>query len=200
MDPSTRDASPSSLQAGAFLHAQLAQLDTPERSRLLFNPFTYLVEQVTRVEQARLPASGQVELRLQNAVKELVWWLRRSDDGDRNEHAPSTSGPDGEGPLVSAGLLFNGQPRLDAQPAWHFSRVQPYQHHSCGWGAGRYCYSFALRPEALDPSGHVNMSLLNRVRLDLVVDAPGQYDLVLFALGYNWLYVAAGDGKLVFTR
>ena len=55
-------------------------------------------------------------------------------------------------------------------------------------------YSFALNPEAHQPSGTVNMSRIDNATLQLTLSAAGS--LHVYAVNYNVLRVMAGMGGL----
>jgi len=106
------------------------------------------------------------------------------------------------GPLKEFKLILNGQDRFKAQPGKYFNTVQPYQYHSGSPMPGIYSYSFALQPEAHQPSGTCNMSRIDnaQVSVELKSGASTSETMHLFAVNYNVLRVQSGMGGLAFSN
>ena len=114
-------------------------------------------------------------------------------------------GEDTYGPLSTFKLLFNGADRFGTQAGKYFNQIQPYYHHSGNPIAGVYSYSFALKPELLQPSGTCNFS-----RIDNITAVPTMKNLSggdvempelmeMFAINYNVLRIMQGMGGLAFA-
>ena len=73
--------------------------------------------------------------------------------------------------LERAKILFNGIDRFDYKDHVFLSYVQPYYYHSSS-KEGIYLVSFAIEPEKYQPSGSVNMSMINTVTLDFETLVP----------------------------
>ena len=67
--------------------------------------------------------------------------------------------------LVDAKLQFNGYDRFQAMKAEYFRELQPAQYHTSVPTRPIYVYSFALEPEDFRPSGSVNLSRIDNVKL-----------------------------------
>ena len=104
-------------------------------------------------------------------------------------------------PMKEAKIQFNGDDRLSAgnRNAQYFNLVQPFYHHTGHPSPGIYVYSFALRPEEFQPSGTVNMSRIDDVKLVVTFHASttSQNKLIAFATNYNILIVTDGLANLV---
>lgn len=68
-------------------------------------------------------------------------------------------------PLIEARLQFNGYDRFQNMPAAYFREIIPAQHHTSVPTRPIYVYSFALEPEDFRPSGSVNLSRIDNVKL-----------------------------------
>lgn len=68
-------------------------------------------------------------------------------------------------PLVSAKLQFNGYDRFQSMPPEYFREIIPAQYHTAVPSKNVYVYSFALEPEDFRPSGSVNLSRIDNVKL-----------------------------------
>jgi hypothetical protein len=68
-------------------------------------------------------------------------------------------------PMLTAKLQFNGYDRFTAMPAEYFREIIPAQYHTSVPTRPVYVYSFALEPEDFRPSGSVNLSRIDNVKL-----------------------------------
>ncbi len=145
---------------------------------------------------------SQMEMSLFHPVKEIIWTLKRSDAESYNlwfnytNHLvdpiyrqlgnifpnPYYGLPSDQDKLhkmdqmkneilVKAKLLFNGIDRFDYKDATYLNYLQPYLYHSHSKN-GIYLYSFSLEPEKYQPSGSVNMSMVNKLTLDFETTVP----------------------------
>jgi hypothetical protein len=67
--------------------------------------------------------------------------------------------------IKKAKLQFNGYDRFQEQPASYFRELVPSQYHTSVPTRPIYVYSFALEPEDFRPSGSVNLSRVDNVKL-----------------------------------
>lgn len=70
-------------------------------------------------------------------------------------------------PLQSAVLFFNGYKRFEEMGPEMFRQIYPALYHTSVPQRSIYCYSFALEPEDYRPSGSVNLSRIDNVKLVL---------------------------------
>jgi hypothetical protein len=106
------------------------------------------------------------------------------------------------GPVESFKLILNGQDRFKAQSGKFFNQMQPMMHHSGNPYPGVYCYSFALKPEELQPTGTCNFSRIDnsQVEVTLKPNATNNTTLAMFAVNYNVLRIQSGMGGLAFSN
>lgn len=67
--------------------------------------------------------------------------------------------------MKTAKLQFNGYDRFTNMPAEYFREIIPAQYHTSVPTRPIYVYSFALEPEDFRPSGSVNLSRIDNVKL-----------------------------------
>ena len=132
--------------------------------------------------------------------------------------------------IKTAKLLFNGRDRIPSRKACYFRLTQKYQHHSgsnmclnsyenTGDSIGTndrlsynsptfYMYSFALNPEAYQPSGSCNFSNVDRINLHLELADSLQLGSTsttidrncrVYAVSYNVLRLMSGMGGLAYN-
>ena len=94
-------------------------------------------------------------------------------------------------------LMFNGIDRFAMQPGFYFNQIQPYYYHSGNPVPGVYSYSFALKPEVLQPSGTCNFSRINDT-IAVIYKTGGTW-LSLFSINYNILKIKSGMGGVLYT-
>jgi hypothetical protein len=79
--------------------------------------------------------------------------------------------------------------------------LQSYDHHTKTPSNYIYTYSFAITPEDNQPSGTCNMSMFNKVKLKLKMckDYPTDFNILSYALSYNFLVIRDKKVSLVFV-
>jgi hypothetical protein len=132
-----------------------------------------------------------------NVATGNVFWVEAG-----NPQFTSNTTPGQEvGPLHSFKLILNGTDRFVPQYGKYFNQYQPFQYHSGLPYPGVYCYSFALKPEDLQPSGTCNFSRIDMaqsaVNLKSGVPAVNQQ---MFAVNYNVLRIQSGLGGVAFAN
>lgn len=190
-------------------------LDNEERQRFAQMSHEYLIEQVQHTGP-EATSNDQVRLNFNHPVKELVWAVRA------NNAQPLVFGKSGTQPKLASGASFdpdaalalasgdsfesaklqlNGHDRFSERKAAYFRLVQPYQHHTRIPTNYVYCYSFALNPEAHQPSGSCNFSRLDNVTLNLKdLKNINNGELLVFAVSNNILRIQSGMGGLTGER
>ena len=82
----------------------------------------------------------------------------------------------GSDPVACTSLLYENTFRLFEMGSDFFSLVQPWYHFtSIPEETGYHVYSFALNPEAMDPSGSTNFGKLTNVSLQLTPSAAAEF-------------------------
>ena len=109
---------------------------------------------------------------------------------------------DGTDRFDTAKLQLNGHDRFTERDAAYFRLVQPYQHHTRVPNKHIYCYSFALNPEAHQPSGTCNFSRLDNVTLNLkgLSEKSDEGELLVYAVSNNILRITSGMGGLAYSN
>ena len=105
------------------------------------------------------------------------------------------------GPMHQAKIILNGTDRFVPQYGKYFNQYQPYQYHSGVPYPGIYVYSFALKPEDLQPSGTCNFSRIDmaQIAVNLKTGIP-TVNQQMFAVNYNILRIQSGLGGVAFAN
>ena len=140
----------------------------------------YVVEQVSASTERKVSSKSStitdIDLNIHKHTKEIIWTVRR-DDYERynifNNYTASITYNEYSKILKSAAIIWDRTSVRIEKDADYFSYIQPYQHHTNVPKVGIYCYSFALFPEKVNPSGSYNAS---RVNTTLRIEVDGSYN------------------------
>jgi hypothetical protein len=189
------------------LYVDYVYLDTDERRRFATGAHEYLIEQLQHTGPETANSTGNYRLNFNHPVKELVWVTR--DDvkqpmefGANIDAISTVSEFEADTPdesFASCKLQLNGHDRFSEREASYFRLVQPYQHHTRIPAKYVYCYSFALNPEAHQPSGTCNFSRLDNVTLNLK-GVVGSGEVLVYAVSNNILKIMSGMGGLAYSN
>ena len=194
---------------GDFIH-----LDVEERRRFVANSHEYLIEQVQYTPSISIDPSAtvvQVPMEFNHPLRELYWVVQRNQAVSAHQWFNYTSISIGETSiqgfqnLINTALLrIEGYDRFDVRNADYFRLVQPYQYHTViPIDDYIYSYSFALKPEDMQPSGSMNASRLDTMTLQLemnntVLPPRGSANVRIYGLNHNILRIVDGFGGLLF--
>jgi len=217
------------------LWANYAVVSNEERVKMGKCPRDMVIEQVQRsggrsfnAYQIGASSNSPYDIRFSHSIKALFWnvanttpMLHKSSTSAR-EWSNYTTGSDcpspadvgnfsiggGCDPIAATSLLYENTFRLFEMGSDFFSLVQPWYHFRCiPEETGYHVYSFALNPEAMDPSGSTNFGKLTNVSLQLTpsqaaVDANEPvgtddrtlqtFQVVIRALNFNIVRVSGG--------
>jgi len=199
-------------------------LDDPERHWFAGNAHEYLIEQLQY--QGDVPTTESMTVynaTFNHPCIELIWVLISKAALDAHEPfcygALNLSWNAAGDPLTSAKLSLNGHDRFSNQPPEYFREIVPSQCHTAIPRKNIYVYCFALEPEDWRPSGTLNMSRIDSVRLyvshvdfqnvhhpNLGYDTDGQLQTVkggflrVYCRSRNVLRISNGLGGVLFAN
>jgi hypothetical protein len=204
----------------AYIHKPFEQM-AKFMTRFHFDePYRYLVSK-TNSNSDTIEVS--LPLELNHPCQEIIWVFRRKAVAINNEWYNFTPIVETQyNPiilqrdwLVYATLRINGLVVEQAPGDWWRQSIA--KAHRGGWNAWAsytYGYSFAMTPDAHQPSGSVNMSRSSSIRLDLRVKVPqavpvpsgfdadvGQgWEVFVYAIHMNWLRFENGICQKLFDN
>lgn len=213
-----------SVAAPAFKSVHLltygAIVDGSFRSKMLHDPFEILHRQVQtfyfdeplkytigkRQDAIRI----QLPLEANHPLEEIIWFVRRK--GTNNEWTNFTGVLETEWTprkaqvpmLQNAIVQANGTVLCDADEQFYREGISSA--HRGGFAAYSrfiYGYSFAKTPGDHQPSGSLNASRLNSLRLTLDVLTPAAnaaWEVKVFCIGMNWLRFENGLANPMFDN
>jgi hypothetical protein len=209
------------------MYGDFVNLDTEERRRFVSNSHEYLIEQIQYTPNISIPdktSTVTVSLDFNHPLREIIWVIQRDCMGTVNEwfnYSPvSTFLKEAGNPTINmlqqALIQLDGYDRFEVRDAGYFRLVQPYQHHTnVPTDTFIYCYSFAIRPEELQPSGSLNSSRIDSMNLQIALrpDPPatltnqddpryvpkrGNAHIRVYTTNHNVLRIVNGFGGLLF--
>jgi hypothetical protein len=210
----------------ASLYVDYIYLDTEERRRFAQVAHEYLIEQLQFTgEESVTSSANKIQMSFNHPVKELVWVVQNPSYLDCN-HLTNQPWRYSDGvcgnPVAVAKVQLNGHDRFTEREGKYFNTVQPYQHHTASPATGINVYSFALKPEDLQPSGTCNFSRIDNAVLNLTLSASAfstaietlpvveegaevegtQNSLAvrIYATNYNVLRIMSGMGGLAYSN
>jgi hypothetical protein len=174
----------------AALETTQVYLDQFERDRFSASNFDVLITQV-QAQPVRVSSDDlNVDLRFNHAVIELIWAVRRACNTASNNWF-DYRGVAGLDPIQSVRMDLNNTPRIPEMEGQWFRQVQPFQFHSVIPNNCIYCYSFALAPQEMQPSGSLNFSRFETVMMNfkfqqgLIQPGSNSAQLLIFARNHN---------------
>ena len=196
-----------------MLYGDYIYLDVDERRRFVSSAHEYLIEQVqytSIIPIAPGASSGSLRLEFNHPIKELFWYIQRDDMLRYHEfYNYSSIGIYESGTrtdmLANAVLQLDGYDRFQVRDAGYFRLVQPWQYHTViPEKLFLYSYSFALRPEDVQPTGSMNASRMDSIILQVninpaLINTLGNLHSKVYATNLNVLRIADGYGGVVFT-
>jgi hypothetical protein len=196
-----------------MLYGDYIYLDVDERRRFVSSAHEYLIEQVqytSIIPIAPGASSGSLRLEFNHPIKELFWYIQRDDMLRYHEwYNYSSIGIYESGTrtdmLANAVLQLDGYDRFQVRDAGYFRLVQPWQYHTViPEKLFLYSYSFALRPEDVQPTGSMNASRMDSIILQVainpaLINTVGNLHSKVYATNLNVLRIADGYGGVVFT-
>jgi hypothetical protein len=190
-------------------------LDVDERRRFVSSTHEYLIEQLQYTTKIGVPGANTnapTRLEFNHPCREFIWIIQRDLMAQYHEWFNFSSLATHEvgvrkDLLSSAYIQLDGQDRFESRDAGYFRLVQPWQYHTCVPNDDFiYLYSFALRPEELQPSGSMNASRIDNITLQaaLTTDvdlspARGNATIRVYATNHNVFRVVNGFGGVLFT-
>jgi hypothetical protein len=165
----------------AKLLCNLVYLEEEERRTFAGSTHEYLVDLLQF--QGEIEVSGQqttYHAYFNHPTSELIWTIVSNAAIQASEpfnYSALDSSYNFMGDtLISAKLQFNGYDRFQEQSATYFRELIPSQYHTSVPTRPIYVYSFALEPEDFRPSGSVNLSRVDNVKL-IVNHVPFDRDI-----------------------
>jgi hypothetical protein len=217
----------------AMLWGEYVYLDTEERRKFVSTTHEYLIEQVQYTPPYSLTAAqntATISVDFNHPIKEFFFMVQRDSMIYRNEwfnysnlaigevtpaavlpYVNSNAAAGRLDMITSARLQLDGYDRFMKRGPNYFRLQHPYEHHTATpVNSYIYNYSFAMRPEDIQPTGTMNASRIDSVvwqlEMNSVLTNPnitpwqqrGSCRVMVYAHNYNVFRVINGFGGLLF--
>eukprot|EP00899_Mesostigma_viride_P012941 jgi/Mesvir1/21648/Mv04069-RA.1 len=196
-------------QMSVRLMCRYIYLDDFERRQFAVNTHEYLMTEYQHHQHFVTAGVDQVsiDLKFNHPTKELIFFFRPDEwwtDDDLKSHYTgywSFANPNsafGDGHLFStANLVLNSQNVYgDGRDPVYFSSLLPSHFHNRAWKDHRlYIIPFSLQPDAWKPTGSINLSRLDDVKLVLKRTGPLPPGCIhVYARNFNVIKIQNGMG------
>lgn len=157
----------------------------------------YLIEQNSNIKTENIKANSvnfNTDLSFNHPIKEIIWVMVEDDSVDNNDHFNYSRRSDNGSPMTEAKFIHDGfDANKNSLPESYFRLVGPRMYHTNIPRKYINVYSFAQKPEELDPSGSLNVSALSSFKLDLKLTSGNQDSrLHVYGINYNILTIKNG--------
>jgi len=180
----------------AEVYSNYIYLDQQERDLFATGRFLQLaaIHQSERFSISQGSSSKSYPATFNFPCKELIWCIQRDEAKNKNKHFNFTA-KDGSDLVKKCSISINGMSLVDRE-AKFYNLLMPYQHHTRLPGPGIYVYSFALSPEAVQPSGSLNLSRIDNLTLsvEMVKDALKDTSATGYVFARSLNLIRYGDG------
>jgi hypothetical protein len=217
-----------------MLWGEYVYLDVEERRQFVSTSHEYIIEQVQYTPPYSITSqqnTATIDVEFNHPIKEFIFVAQRDEMINRNEwfnysnlaidepesallrQYRNSNAPAGRIDLIaSAKLQLDGYDRFMVRGPIYFRLEQPYEHHTTTpVDSFIYNYSFALQPEASQPTGTMNASRIDsivwQIQMNSILTNPtipewqqrGNCHIVVYGQNYNVFRVINGFGGLLFT-
>ncbi len=189
--------SPSNDISLVSLWADYIFLETEENRMYVQQPLDYLIEVNQHLER-NLITGGTKSIRLPFTLpcKELFWCVYKLDT--IKDKFTNFTDDNNNSMITNMQLQFNTKNVFSSQALYntYFNYIQAYNYHNGCPDLGINCYSFAINPEELFPTGFINFKHLSTAVMNITSNSNGF--IHIFAMSYNILKIEDGDIKLAY--
>eukprot|EP00899_Mesostigma_viride_P012453 jgi/Mesvir1/21208/Mv02862-RA.1 len=183
-------------------------LDDFERRQFAVNTHEYIVTEYQHHQHFVTAGADQVsiDLKFNHPTKELIFFYRADewwgDDSAKTQYNgywsfANTNSAFGDNHLFStANLVLNSQNVYgDGRDPVYFSSLLPSHFHSRAWDDRIYIIPFSLQPDSWKPTGSINLSRLDDVKLVLKRTGPLKPGCIhVYAKNFNVIKIQNGMG------
>jgi hypothetical protein len=202
---------PNVLYRDIRLFGDIVMLDTEEQKLFAKSKHNYLIEQIKFNESDVVrenDTSATIKLDFNLSVKEFIWVKQITANINNNLLLNFESTPDSYYELPTEDIdeftiLYNGNNRITPRKGEYFRLLEPLKknHTNVPHTKYIYCYSFALFPEKLSPSGISNLSRIDdkRFKIDFRNNIR-ESKIKIYAVNYNILRIEDGMGGVMYSN
>lgn len=203
----------------SYIIGEYIYLESEERNKIATSKLEYLIDVVQYngeilINKSNLNEDNILELYTQfkNPCKELIWMLQPMKYLNEKKKPYLYSykiNKEYVNPLLRAKIKFNSRDRESWKDIEFYNYVKPYEVHTSSPDIGINIYSFALNPEYVQPTGSVNLSMIDNLIINMefkkdVLEDLNETNLMfrlpVYSLSINLLVIHFGKSLLVFDQ
>lgn len=192
------------------LFADYVFLDIYEQKHFAKMEHRYLIEQLQFSENNSINANTNalnMKLTFNLPIKELVWIKQIDANKINNKQLNFSSTPDPYYEVATDDITYftfsyNNEERIAERKGEYFRLIQPLNHHTnIPRNEYIYLYSFAYKPEELQPSGTSNLSKIDKVNFHFKFRTNHRAgNIRVYGLNYNVLRIEKGMAGIAFVN
>lgn len=211
----------------AMLWGDYIYLDTEERRKFVQTAQEYIIEQVQYTPSQTAKQADKivnVPIEFNHPIREFLFVAQRAVMQSYHEYfnysslaVSETFTPPAVGSplwnmlapnqqridlIESAVLYLDGYQRFEPREPLYFRILQPFEHHTTTpVDSYIHCYSFALQPELVQPSGSMNASRIQNIKWEVQMNNAlqrGDTNIRIYAINHNIFRTQEGFGGLLF--
>lgn len=179
-------------------------LEENERDKLINEGQLYLIEQHQFSEKESIKQNKikhKSELNFNHPIKSLYWVFIETESIDNNDWFNFSRIDDNKNLMNNLEIRFDNKEIFSKRDEKFFRLIQPYKFNTSITNKYIYTHSFSLYPEDNKPSGQINFSRLDTVKLLFTMNSSNpECNLFFFATNYNFLIIKKGMAALAYLN
>jgi hypothetical protein len=186
----------------AHLIVEYGHLMPEKRIEFTGADIVQLIERVHKnipIEHRYSSKSPLIDIDCNELTKSLFWAIRRKDTHHptpyHNDWFNYTCYQNRRGaicdPLARTSITIGGETTVPSLTSKYFRLSQPFTHSLKVPQNYIYSYHFTNKSHTKQPCGHINLHNLkkNKLRLQLRSDYNNDYEVIIYAITYNWIII-----------
>ena len=188
------------------LITNLIYLEESERKLVANKRHEYLIEQYQYNGKYKIEDINNINININfsNCIKDMFYVINTNNKTQKvNYTLNETDIVNGGNPILSSSLTLSGQKRFNNLSGVYTNYIVPYEKYYSTPSDGINVFSFAEYPLLYQPSGCLNFSEINDIKLNLEIDktkinVKDIYYVDVYARSYNILRIMSGMGEILF--
>lgn len=179
-------------------------LENAERNYFARGTHKYMISQVQYLGSSSVPAGSStltIGLNFNHPTSELIWVFRSASNTAAFEYFVFTGEELQQDTFKTMRLLLNNSERFTVRDPHFFRQITNRRHHTKIPLKHIYTYPFALHPEAMDPSGNINLSRIDTTQMKFTFSSAltEAYEIHVWGRNSNSAKVERGLSKLFYA-
>lgn len=185
-------------------------LEKQERTLFMSKPLDYVITQTNKFDGQQInnkpdeSAEANIDIPFRCLLKELFWTVISEDNLESNRYfnyLDNTNTSLGSPIINSARIQINGSDLMNMISYRYYNKIIPYEYHTCIPEIREISmYSFAMKPEANIPTGHLNTLSVKNLSIQLQTNPTNSKQFVnIYGTSYNIIHIENGYSKMYYV-